>query len=116
MDEAYVYRSGTITLLNEVDCTRDVETRPPNRRLTQCRVIACVANMHSAEERVFVVREYWRIILFKECQRAFRNKYGEGSVPTKSSIHKLVKKFETNGSVCLDTQEAGRCAIEWCRM
>jgi hypothetical protein len=41
MDEAYVYRSRTITPLNEVDCTRDVETRPPNWRLTQCRVIAC---------------------------------------------------------------------------
>jgi hypothetical protein len=34
MDEAYVYRSRTIISLNEVDCTRDVETRPPNRRFT----------------------------------------------------------------------------------
>jgi hypothetical protein len=26
MDEAYVYRNRTIIPLNEVDCTRDVET------------------------------------------------------------------------------------------
>jgi hypothetical protein len=33
MDEANVYRNRTITPLNEVDCTRDVTTRPPDRRL-----------------------------------------------------------------------------------
>jgi hypothetical protein len=58
MDEAYVYRSRTITPLNEMECTRDVETPPPNRRLTQCRVTLCAANMHSIEQRVFIVREY----------------------------------------------------------
>jgi hypothetical protein len=83
MDEAYIYRSRTVTPLNEVDCTRDVETRPPNRRLTQRKVIACAANMYSAQQRVLIVREYWRTGSFKQCQRAFRNKYGEGSVPTK---------------------------------
>jgi hypothetical protein len=56
-EEAYVHQSRTITPLNEVDCTRDVETRPPNRRLTQCRVIACAANLYSAEQRVFIIRE-----------------------------------------------------------
>jgi hypothetical protein len=49
MDEAYVYRSRTIIPLNEVDCSRDVETRPPNALLTQCRVTACAAKMYSAE-------------------------------------------------------------------
>jgi hypothetical protein len=99
MDEAYFYGIGTITPLNEVDCTRDVETRPSNRRLTQCRVIACAANMHSAEQRVFIVREYRRTGSFKQCQRAFRNKYGEGSVPTESCVHKLVKQLERTGNV-----------------
>jgi hypothetical protein len=59
MDEIYVNRSRTITPLNEVDCTRNVETLPPNKHLTQCRLIVRAGNMHSAEERVFIVREYW---------------------------------------------------------
>jgi hypothetical protein len=42
---------------------------------------------------------------FKQCQRAFRNKYGEGSVPTKHCIHKLGKKLETTRSVL--TQHTG---------
>jgi hypothetical protein len=53
IDKAYVYRSRTIIPLNEVDCTRNVETRRPNKHLIQCIVIACAANMHSAEERVY---------------------------------------------------------------
>jgi hypothetical protein len=99
MAETYVYRSRTITPLNEVDCTHDVETRPRNRSLTQCRMIACAANLYPAEQCVFIVREYWRTGSFKQRRRVFRNKYGEGSVPTKSCIHKLVKKLETIGSV-----------------
>jgi hypothetical protein len=82
MDEAYVSRSRTITPLNEVNRTREVEMRQPNRRLTQCRAIACAANMYSTEQRVFIVREYWRTGSFKQCQMAFRNEYGEGSVFT----------------------------------
>jgi hypothetical protein len=105
IDEAYVYRNRTITPLNEVGCTRDVERRPSNRRLTQCRVIGCAANMCSAQQRGFTVREYWRTGLFKQCQRAFRNKYGEVSIPTKSCIHKLVEKLETTRSVL--TRHAG---------
>ncbi|PNF16501.1 hypothetical protein B7P43_G07791 [Cryptotermes secundus] len=89
MADAYVYQSRTITPLNEVDCTRDVKTRPPNRRLTQCRVNVCAANIHSTEQRVFTVREYWRKGSFKQCQR---DKYDEESVPRKSCIHKLEKK------------------------
>jgi hypothetical protein len=92
MDEAYVYRIRTITPLNEVDCNRDVETRPPNMRLTQYSVTGCATSMYSAEPCVFIVREYWRPGSLKQRQRAFRNKYGEGSVPTKSCIYKLVKK------------------------
>jgi hypothetical protein len=48
--------------------------------------------MFSAEQSVFIVREYWRTGSFKQCQRAFRYEYGEGNVPTKACIHKLVKK------------------------
>jgi hypothetical protein len=104
MDEAYVYRSRTITPLNEVDFARDLETRPP-RRLTQCGVTALATNMYSVEQRLFIVREYWRTQTFKQCHWAFRNKYGEGSVPTKPCIHKLVEKLKTTGSVL--TQHAG---------
>jgi hypothetical protein len=60
--------------------------------------------MHSAEQRVFIIREYWRTGSCKLCQWAFRNKYGEGRVPNKSCIHKL-EKFETIGSVF--TRHAG---------
>jgi hypothetical protein len=77
---------------------RDVEMRPPIRSLTQCRVIACATNMCSAEYRVFIVREYWRTGSFKQCERTFRNKCGEGSVPTKSCIHKMMNKLRTAGS------------------
>jgi hypothetical protein len=59
MDKAYVYQSRTIIPLKEVDCTRDVKTRTPNRHLTQCTVMACAANMYSAEQCVFIVCEYW---------------------------------------------------------
>jgi hypothetical protein len=61
--------------------------------------------MYSAEQRVFIVCEYWRMGSFKQCQRAFRNKYVEGTVLTKSYIHKLVKKLETTRSVL--TRHAG---------
>jgi hypothetical protein len=83
---------------NEVNSTCDtcdIEKRPPNRRLTQCRVIVCAANTYSAEQRVFIVREYWRMGTFTQCQRAFWSKYGEGSVLIKSCIHKLVETLET---------------------
>jgi hypothetical protein len=53
MDEAYVYRSRIITLQNEVDCTRDVK-------------------MYSAEQCVFTVREYWRMIHLKNVKGHFR--------------------------------------------
>jgi hypothetical protein len=52
--------------------------------------------MCSAEQRVFIVREYRRTGSFKQCQRVFRNKYDEGSVPTKSCIHRLVKDLVYN--------------------
>jgi hypothetical protein len=51
MNEIYIYLSRTIIPLNEVNSSNDVETRPPNRRLS--RVIACAANMYAAEQRVF---------------------------------------------------------------
>jgi hypothetical protein len=54
---------------------------------------------------MFIVREYWRTASFKDWQRIFWNKYDKESVPTKSSIHKLVKKLETTGSVF--TRHAG---------
>lgn len=38
---------------------------------------------------------------FQQCQRAFRNKHDEGSVPTKSCIHTLLKKFRDNRK-CFD--------------
>jgi hypothetical protein len=102
MDEAYVYRSRTITPLNEVDCTRNVKTRPPNKRLTS---VDCKRMPQTCTQ----LRVYCSSILangsFKQCQRAFRNKHGEGSVPAKPCTHKLVKKLETTGSVL--TRHAG---------
>jgi hypothetical protein len=93
IDEAYIYRSRTIIPFNEVDCSRDVETRPPAGvwlSLEWLRVPQTCTQLSS----MFIFREYWRTGSFKQCQRAFWNKYGEGSVPTKSCIHKLVKKLE----------------------
>jgi hypothetical protein len=63
------------------------------------KVTECAANMHSAERRVFIVREHRRTGSFEQWRKEFRNKYGEESVPTKSCIHILVKKLETTGNV-----------------
>jgi hypothetical protein len=65
----------------------------------------CVPLICTQLNSVFVVREYWETGSFKQYQRTFRNKYGEETVPTKSCIHKLVKKLETTGSV--STRHAG---------
>jgi hypothetical protein len=58
-----------------------------------------------AEERVLIIREYWRTNSFKQRQRTFRNKYGEGSILTKYCIRELLEKLETTGSVL--TRHAG---------
>jgi hypothetical protein len=106
MAEAYVYRSRTITPLNEVDCTRDVETRPRNRRLTQCRacrVIVCASTMYSAEQRVFTAREYWRKGSHKQCQRAFWNKSGK-EVYDKILYSQIGEIIRENGK-CFDSED-----------
>jgi hypothetical protein len=54
---------------------------------------------------VFTCREDVNAYSFKQCQREFQNKCGEGSVPTKACIHKLVEKLETTGNVL--TRHAG---------
>lgn len=64
--------------------------------------------MYTIEQRVFIVREYWRSNSYKQCQQAFRREFGDSnSIPSKSCIHKLVKKLETTGSV-LDQHAGGR--------
>ena len=54
--------------------------------------------MYTVEQRVFLVRKYWRTGSFKACQTAFRMEFGERRAPSKCCIQKLVKKLETRGS------------------
>jgi hypothetical protein len=92
-----------------VDCSRDVETRPPNKRLTQCRVIACAANMYSAEQCVFIfvntdervnlnnVKGHFGISMAKEVYR-------------ENPVFKIGKKLERTGNV-LTLHAGGRCRM-----
>ena len=54
--------------------------------------------MYTVEQRGFLVRKYWQTGLFKECQTAFRKKFGERRAPSMCCFQKLVKKLETRGS------------------
>jgi hypothetical protein len=70
MGEAYVYRSRTITPLNEVDCTCDVETRPRNRQTcTQLNIVYLL--FVNIGERIHLnkVKGHFGISMVKEVYR-----------------------------------------------
>lgn len=50
-------------------------------------------------ERIFVVEEYLKTQSFLSCQEAFEVKFPGVSIPNKSSIYRLIKKFKETGSV-----------------
>jgi len=62
---------------------------------------------YTLEERVFIVRTYWKTESIKSCQQQFLEKFWGRHPPSKSSIWALSKKLETKGTL-LDEQTGGR--------
>jgi len=54
--------------------------------------------MYTVEQRVFLLRKYWKTGSFKACQTAFRTEFGERRAPSKCCIQKLVEKFDIRES------------------
>lgn len=54
---------------------------------------------YSIPERIFIVEAYVQTSSIKETQQLFRDKYPLRSVPAKSSIQDLVRKWRTTGSI-----------------
>ena len=55
--------------------------------------------MHSIEERIFLVENYFSTRSYLKCQSAFREKYPHSTVPNKSTISRVVRNFRETGSV-----------------
>ena len=64
-------------------------------------------NWYTLEERVFIVRTYWKTESIKSCQQQFLEKFGGRHPPSKSSIWALSKELETKGAL-LDEHTGGR--------
>ena len=62
---------------------------------------------YNLEERVFIVRTYWKTESIKSFQQQFLEKFGGRHLPSKSSIWALSKKLETKGTL-LD-KHTGSC-------
>ena len=54
---------------------------------------------YTLEERVFIVRTYWKTESIKSCQQQFLEKFGGRHMMSKSSIWALSKKLETKGTL-----------------
>ena len=54
---------------------------------------------YSITERIFIVEAYIQTSSFKETRQLFQDKYPLRSVPAKSSIQDLVRKWRTTGSI-----------------
>ena len=62
---------------------------------------------YTVEERVFIVRTYWKTESLKACQQEFVKKFGGRNPPSKPCILALSKKLETTGAL-LDAHGGGR--------
>lgn len=60
----------------------------------------------NAEKRAFVVEHYFRTSSYKRVRELFIAKFGEGNVPNKSTIQRLVKNFQTRYT--LDSRKKAR--------
>ena len=61
---------------------------------------------YTLQERVFIVRTYWKTESIKSCQQQFLEKFGGRHPPSKPSIWALSKRLETKGSL-LDEHTGG---------
>jgi len=62
---------------------------------------------YTLEERVFIIRTYWKTESIKLCQQQFLEKFGGRHPPSKYCIWALSKKLETKGTL-LDEMTGGR--------
>ena len=62
-------------------------------------------------ERVFIVEHYFASKSFQATQNAFVNAYPDIPPPNKASIHHLVKKFRSTGSVLNAKREKPRTVL-----
>jgi hypothetical protein len=51
------------------------------------------------EQRMFIVKHYFRNELYALCQEAFQEAFPNDTVPNKT-IYRFITKFEETGSVC----------------
>ena len=67
--------------------------------------------MLTKEQRIFNVQKFYRYrSSIGKCLRSFRRKFPGVITPARSTVHRLIKKFEDTGSV-LDREKSGRNTI-----
>ncbi|PSN51327.1 hypothetical protein C0J52_15726 [Blattella germanica] len=65
-------------------------------------------NRYTLEERVHIIRVYWKTDSIQACQEQFVERFGDNRhPPSKSTIWALSKKLETHGTL-LDRHAGGR--------
>ncbi|KAJ9576583.1 hypothetical protein L9F63_025520 [Diploptera punctata] len=65
-------------------------------------------NRYTLEQRVFIIRVYWKTDSIQACQEQFVERFGDNRhPPSKSTIWALAKKLETHGTL-LDRHAGGR--------
>jgi hypothetical protein len=52
------------------------------------------------EQKIFVVKHYFRNELYAFCQEAFQETFTNDTVPKKTPIYRIITKFEEIVSVC----------------
>jgi hypothetical protein len=57
--------------------------------------------VYSRAERVFILEHYFELKSFAAVREAFINAYPDKEVPSKTTVHRLVRKFLDTGSVCV---------------
>jgi hypothetical protein len=52
------------------------------------------------EQRIFIVKHYFRNESYALCQEAFQEVFPNDTVPKKRKTYRIITKFEETGSVC----------------
>jgi hypothetical protein len=56
--------------------------------------------VYSRAEHVFILEHHFTLKSFAAVREAFSNPYPDKEMPSKTTIHRLVTKFQDTGSVC----------------
>jgi hypothetical protein len=52
------------------------------------------------EQRIFGVNHYFRNEYYALCQEAFQEAFPNDTLPNKTTIYRIITKYEETGSVC----------------